>query len=161
MPYLLSNLTPSFLKQKKSSGSSPSPTSPILIDDDDDPLPTMENPSSHNSILLLELKKFTASLPTLIPEGVVGEPLARYSGNPCFELEDGDEPWEFVDNALNQTIGFGTTPEDIAKFVRRGPLGMDGLCHWLQACIVDLKIDEVLLEGKIDRVIEATKIWYV
>ena len=42
-------------------------------------------------MLLLELKKLTASLPSSIPEGTADNHLARYSGNLLFELEDGDD----------------------------------------------------------------------
>ena len=67
-------------------------------------------------MLFLELKKLTALLPSSIPEGTADNCLAQHSGNPHFKLEDGNDPWEFVNKPLNQLIGFGMTPKDITKF---------------------------------------------
>ena len=74
----------------------------------------METPSPHSSTLFLELKKLMALLPSSIPDGTADDHLARHSGKSCFELEDGNDPWEFIDKSLNQFIGFGMTTKDIA-----------------------------------------------
>ena len=74
---------------------------------------------------------------------------------PNLELEDGQDAWEMADSALNRVIGFGKTVDEIAKIIRRGPLGMDGFCRWLRALVYDLKVDESLLEGKVKRLIDA------
>ena len=85
--FLIGYPTLPLLKEIKSPHSGLLPPSPILVDDDDDLLPVTETVSSHSSTLLLELKTFTPSLFTLIPEGTADDRLARYSGNPRFELE--------------------------------------------------------------------------
>jgi hypothetical protein len=81
--------------------------------------------------------------------------LARFSGNPVLELETGQDAWEMADGALNGTIGYDKTVGDIAKIIRRGPRGMDGLCTWLRILVCELRVDEILLEGKIKRLIGA------
>ena len=81
--------------------------------------------------------------------------LARFSVDPVLELEAGDDAWEMADRALNGVIGYCKTVEEIAKIIRRGLLGMDGLCRWLKLLVSELQIDEVLLEGKVKRLIDA------
>jgi hypothetical protein len=81
--------------------------------------------------------------------------LARFSGNPVLELAAGEDAWEMADRALNGAIGYGKTVEDIAKIIRRGPRGIDGLCKWLRILVSELQVDEVLLEGKIKHLIGA------
>lgn len=105
--------------------------------------------------LLSELECVTASLPWSIPEGLATDALAQFSSNPVFELEDGQDAWEIADPALNRVIGFGKTVDEIAKIIRRGPLGMDGFCRWLRALVYELKVEESLLEGKVKRLIDA------
>jgi len=130
-----------------------------LITDVDGPSPpSITTPSAgvlSVSSLLSELERVTASLPWSIPEGLATETLARFSGNPVLELEDGQDAWEMADPALNRAIGFGKTVDEIAEIIRRGPLGMDGFCRWLRALVYELKVDESLLEGKIKRLIDA------
>ncbi|KAF8913253.1 hypothetical protein CPB84DRAFT_1742605 [Gymnopilus junonius] len=103
--------------------------------------------------LLCQLKLVTASLLPSIPEGELSDVLAQFSGNPAFD--PGDNAWEMVDQALNQVIGFGMSAEEVSKVVHRGSLGMDGMCRWLRLAISELKVEEILLEGKIRRLIEA------
>ena len=107
------------------------------------------------SSVLSELECTTASLPSSIPEGLATDILARFSGNPSLELEEGQDAWEMADQALNRAIGFGKSVGEIAEIIRRGPLGMDGFCRWLRALVYELKVDECLLEGKIKRLIDA------
>ena len=107
------------------------------------------------SSILSELECTTASLPLSIPEGLETDILARFSGNPSLELEEGQDAWEMADQALNRAIGFGKSVDEVAEIIRRGPLGMDGFCRWLRALVYELKVDECLLEGKIKRLIDA------
>lgn len=39
--------------------------------------------------------------------------------------------------------------------VRRGALGIEALCNWLETCINHLGIDAVLLEGKLENLLGA------
>jgi len=38
---------------------------------------------------------------------------------------------------------------------------MDGLCDWLDACIMNLGVNPTLLEGKVQRLLDAINILYV
>ena len=60
-----------------------------------------------------------------------------------------------IDRALNRVIGYGKTETEIEQIVRRGQYGMDGMLLWLEKCVYNLKIDESLLENKVDRIINA------
>ena len=129
---------------------------PIVIELDGSPSPPpMIAPSSSTTSLLSELERVSVSLPLSTPEGTEMDILARFSVDPVLELEAGDDAWEMADRALNGVIGYGKTVEEIATIIRRGPLGMDGLCRWLKILVSELQVDEVLLEGKIKRLIDA------
>ncbi|KAF8875597.1 hypothetical protein CPB84DRAFT_1752637 [Gymnopilus junonius] len=120
----------------------PSPSAPIV-----------DSPPSTS--LLDKLEQVAASLPGSVLEATSSDTLAHFSGNPVDELPQGDNAWEMADRALNQVIGFGITVEEITKIIHRGPLGMDGLCRWLRVLVSELMVDEALLEGKINCLIEA------
>ena len=60
-----------------------------------------------------------------------------------------------VDQVLNAVVNYGRTTADIAGLIRKGRNGMDGLCNWLEVCIEVLRIDPVLLEAKMSRLLEA------
>ncbi|KDR81053.1 hypothetical protein GALMADRAFT_91766 [Galerina marginata CBS 339.88] len=63
-----------------------------------------------------------------------------------------------VDQALNRVIGYGATVDEISMLIRRGQFGMDGLCCWLEKCVSTLRIEEVLLENKVNRLVEAMRL---
>lgn len=107
------------------------------------------------SLILSELENVTASLPWSIPKGLATDTLAWFSGNPSLELEDGHDAWEMADSVLSWVIGFGKTVNEIAAIIWWGPFGMDGFCRWLRALVYELKVDEILLEGKIKQLIDA------
>lgn len=155
-PSLLPNPTLSF---SGSSQAGPSSTShvvdtpndePIVIDSDSDgsppPPPTMA-PSTDavsTTSLLSELECVSVTLPLSISEGTDMDVLAQFSRNPVLELEAGQDAWEMADGALNGTIGYDKTVEDITKIIQRG---MDGLCTWLRILVCELQVDDILLEG--------------
>jgi len=60
-----------------------------------------------------------------------------------------------VDQALNAVIVYARTTADIAGLICKGRNGMDRLCNWLEVCIEVLRINPVLLEGKMSRLLEA------
>jgi len=124
----------------------------MVIDDDEN---ANTNPPAAPQTLLEKLRQVINNLPHSVQLGASTDILARFSGDPHSELEEGDEAWEMVDRALNRVIGFGATIEEISRMIRRGEFGMDGMLNWLTICIRQLNIDEVLLEMKIERLIEA------
>ncbi|KIK05233.1 hypothetical protein K443DRAFT_675348 [Laccaria amethystina LaAM-08-1] len=110
---------------------------------------------SARTTLLNRFKAAIDSLPLSVPMGINSDDLAAFSGNPAALIGPDDEPWEILDQVLNRLVGYGATPEGISSIIRRGQFGMDGMYHWVKACIEDLHIGEPLLEGKIERLIEA------
>ncbi|KAF7798313.1 hypothetical protein EIP86_009534, partial [Pleurotus ostreatoroseus] len=115
-------------------------------------------PSPANTIV--ELRSAAAHLPPSIPEGSPTDRIACFASSPAALIPDGEQldAWEYLDPVLNNYIGYNTSIEDVAKELRRGAMGIDGLCDWLESCIRDFRIDPVLLEGKIERVIDAIKL---
>jgi hypothetical protein len=41
--------------------------------------------------------------------------------------------------------------ERIKNMIKWGKYGVDGLCDWIDSCIVDGGVSEALLEGKVSR----------
>ena len=81
--------------------------------------------------------------------------LACFSGDPTLEVEEGSDPWESLDPALNIVIGYGASVEEIAGIFWHGDYGMDGMYQWLKKCVMVLKVDEVLLKKKVQWLIDA------
>ena len=94
-------------------------------------------------------------LPEAVALATPADELAQFSGNPAEELHIYDDPWEMVDQALNAVVSYGRTTADIVGLIRKGRNGMDRLCNWLEVCIKVLQIDPVLLEGKMNCLLEA------
>lgn len=110
------------------------------------------------SPLISRLQQAAAKLPVSIPVGLPDGPFARFSGSPSNDVAAGPDAWEVLDALFNNVIGFGVTPEELANTLCRGPYGIDGLCGWLDICVMDLHIDEGLLEGKVECLISAIQI---
>ena len=106
-------------------------------------------------MLLNQFKAAIDSLPLVISIGINSDDLAAFSGNPVALIGPDDEPWEILDQVLNWLISYGATPEGIQSIIQWGQFGMDGMYKWVKACIKDLHINELLLEGKIQQLIEA------
>ncbi|GBE83801.1 hypothetical protein SCP_0508580 [Sparassis crispa] len=82
--------------------------------------------------------------------GCADNALAAFSQEPYFNAdEDYESEWEFVDHTLNRVFGYGDVDEQIAELICRGPLGIDGLIHWLEVCLTWPTVSFDLLEGKI------------
>lgn len=110
---------------------------------------------------LQRLRQAAKGLPNNIPIAVTTDSIAQFSNPPTALATSGDDVWEVIDLVLNRFVGFGLTVAEIATSIRRGPLGIDGLCDWLQVCMTELGIEEDLLVGKIERLIEAVELWCV
>jgi hypothetical protein len=66
-----------------------------------------------------------------------------------------EEPWKMVDKTLNGVIGYGMTVAAVSAIIHWGRFGMDSLCNWLEKCISEYKINPDLLEGKVQRLLDA------
>lgn len=106
--------------------------------------------------LIERLRNATARLSVAIPLATEHDELARFSGVLSVDAAaDYEDSWEMVDKALNPVIGYDRSVPSLVGIIRRGRLGMDGLCNWLEGCIVELGVDSVLLEGKLERLLAA------
>lgn len=72
--------------------------------------------------------------------------------------DERSEAWECLDPFLNVALGWGKPVEDVAREVRRGTMGMDGLVDILEHFVVRYGILGVVLEGKMERLFEAVGI---
>lgn len=111
---------------------------------------------------LQDLRVLTCSLPSTVPVAVEHEAnpllsLAHYNIEVAMLEDDASDPWETINRALDNHIGYGRTVEDLATFVRRGDLGMARLCCWLEQCVSVFKIDPVLLEPRLAKLCAALK----
>lgn len=82
----------------------------------------------------------------------------------CFAPESWPSPpnardaWEVLDPVLNNVLGWGRTAADIARDVRRGPMGLDGLMGLVERFVREYGLSGGLLEGKFRVLFEAISI---
>lgn len=128
---------------------------PIDVDLHDRPPQSVSNAAN----LLKHIRAATFQLPTSIPAGSFADSLSRFSGDleAAFASEEYESMWEMVDKELNRAIGFEKSIAEIGNIIRRGRLGMDGLCDWLSACLDRSDIPPELLEPKLSRLLEAIR----
>ncbi|GJE96780.1 hypothetical protein PsYK624_129860 [Phanerochaete sordida] len=134
---------------------------PDVVDLTQEPAENQDVPSPHattSSPLIARLRDAIQRLPTTVPIATPQDLLARFAGSPRDAVPSGEDAWEVLDQVLNNVIGYGTSTTDVAGFIRRGSHGVDALCRWLEECVVDLKIAEALLEGKVNKVIDAIQL---
>jgi len=160
LPTLSSNL-PSKSSTSLAITASGSPLADAMTVSDDEvpifgPDPSVGRPSpTSQSVLFQSLRNCIDTLPTMVQLASKTDILARFSGDPTSEVEDNGDPWETLDPALNIIIGYGASVGEISRIIRRGDYGMDGMYRWLRKCVEELKVDEALLEKKVQRLIDA------
>jgi len=106
--------------------------------------------------IINRIRMAASRLKPSVPEATALDTLACFSGDPTLEVGDND-PWEAVNRTLHDGLGYGATVEDLVKIIRRGPYGILGFTNWVESCIRILKIDGALMEGRLQRVLEAVK----
>lgn len=104
---------------------------------------------------VIQLVNASSRLPDTVPIAVESDPIARFRGSPNDLVPDGEDAWEYLDVVLNNFIGYGMSVEEVIPLIRRGEFGMNGLCNWLNECVTSLGVPEVLLEGKLKRLLDA------
>ena len=119
------------------------------------PFISSQQSSPTKSEFFAKLEAAISTLPATVLVGTKEDDIAQFSGDPIHSLDDGEDAWEMIDRALNRVIGYGKTASEIEKLIRRGEYGMDGMLSWLRKCVYELKIDERLLENKVERLINA------
>lgn len=110
--------------------------------------------------MIQQLRSAAQGLPQHVPLALPSDSIAQFATIPTLH-GSGEDVWESIDPVLNRFVGFGATVEEVSRKVRRGPLGVEGLCDWLDMCVTRLGIDPGLLEGKIKTLIDAISLWYV
>jgi hypothetical protein len=93
--------------------------------------------------------------------GVADErhPLAAFAGNPAGCVDAGEDAWEKFDGPLNTLLQ--KPPEELQHLVRVGEKGLIGLCRLLKYLVTYHQVSGVLLEGKLERLMNAIDEVYV
>ena len=113
-------------------------------------------PDAYALALLARLDQAAHELPAHIPEAEPQDDMACVLsvGDP----DDPSEAWEYLDPVLNNLLGYSSSVEDITRRVRRGPLGVEGLCWLIHRFVVNYKITGDLLEGKLGKLLDAIEL---
>jgi hypothetical protein len=111
--------------------------------------------------LIDQLRVATERLPKTVLVATEDDILAQFSGTPFVDPTEYEDAWEMVDKALNGVIGYSASIVAVSAVICRGRFGMDGLCNWLETCITELGINPELLEGKIQRLLDAMNLMCV
>jgi hypothetical protein len=105
---------------------------------------------------LARLDRAAQELPIEVPEADANDEIACILsvGDP----DDPSEAWEYLNPMLNRLLGYGSSLEDIARRVRRGPLGIEGLSQLIHKFVVGYGITGDLLEGKLEALLKAIEL---
>jgi len=123
------------------------------------PIPVSSPPNIHAVNILVKLEKAIGSLPVL-PDASEFDEIAMFSGTVPTNLAK-DEAWEFLDPMLNRFLGFNRTTDSIYNVLRGGASGLSAMVRYLEEFIGQYEIDGALLEGKIQRLMNAIQTQYV
>lgn len=106
--------------------------------------------------LIRRLERAARDVPSSVPVAAEGDEFGIWGGKPELYYPPGcEDVWETVDGVLNRVVGYGRSVDDIASIIRRGPDGIDGLLTTLEYLVRVHSIKGALLEGKINRILEA------
>jgi hypothetical protein len=111
------------------------------------------------AIQLQFLRDLCVVLPPSIPIGQPECELGIFGGQPsaiCPGLH-GDDLWESIDPILNKVIGYNRSAQELAKLVTTGRYGLLGLHNTFVWQVEHGGVGVELLEGKLDKVVDATK----
>jgi hypothetical protein len=125
------------------------------------PHPTSNMPLHSVSLdLLSDVRRVASTLPGSVPAGVPRDDIAWFSLHitPLPGLED---QWEFVDRKLNTFLGSSISKEALEQKIRRGKLGVSGLCDWLEFFTRNHGVEGMLLKPKMERLMDAMNSLYV
>jgi len=95
-------------------------------------------------------------LPLSVPVANPDDILAQFATDLRQTAFEGVDAYEmFIDRALSNAIGYEKNVEDIIPIIRRGSLGMDGFCQYIEICAEHLRVSVLCLELRLERVCEA------
>ena len=116
-------------------------------------------PNTHAVNVLATLEKAIENLPVL-PDASESDEIAVFSGNVPTDLTK-DNAWEYLDPMLNRFLGFNRTAESIYNELRGGAQGLSAMVRYLEDFVRRYEVDGALLEGKIERLVNAIQTQFV
>ena len=101
------------------------------------------------------MEKSIRDLPNILPDASDTDEIAVFAQDIPTDM-DGDDAWEeFLDPLLNRFLGFGRSIESISAMLQGGESGLTAIVRYLRKFVERYRIDGALLEGKLERLIEA------
>jgi len=108
--------------------------------------------------VLDQLRGAIGKIPYNVPEAKSSDELAGYNRSTALSACSGipqDEIWENINPGLDRMLGFGRPKGEIQELVRRGEMGVQGFCEYLEVLVDDGGIVGGLIEGKVSALVEA------
>ncbi|KAG6907022.1 hypothetical protein DXG01_010891 [Tephrocybe rancida] len=143
------------------SSSEPVPTieeveEPVIFSFDDLSTPLVAR--SRNSCTSIEnVRELARGLLPTVPLAAPGDWIASFASEPHWDVLEHESAWEMMEAVLNHAIGYNATTEDVSRLIRRGDLGVEALCSWLEKCVGVYRVEECLFEKKLDRICDALR----
>jgi len=113
---------------------------------------------------MTELKEAEDRMSLTIPLGKEGDEISSFSVERAMGEcmgRDKDVIWELINPDLDRLLGFGRPAGEIQSLLRRGNMGMTGFRGYLTHLIEEGGVEGVMLEGKVERLIDAINKTYV
>ena len=114
--------------------------------------------------LMTELKEAEDRMGLMIPLGKEGDEISSYNVEQAMGEcmgRDKDAIWELINPDLDRFLGFGRPASEIQFLPHRGNMGMTGFRGYLTHLIEEGGVGGVMLEGKVERLIDAINKTYV
>jgi hypothetical protein len=108
--------------------------------------------------ILDQLRGAIGSIPSNVPEAKSSDELAGYNRSTALSACSGipqEEIWENINPGLDRMLGFGRPKSEIQDLIRRGKMGVQGFCEYLEVLVDEGGIMGGLIEGKVSTLIEA------
>jgi hypothetical protein len=113
---------------------------------------------------MTELKEAEDQMGLMIPLGKEGDKISSFSieraMGECMG-RDKDVIWELINPDLDQLLGFGRPASKIQSLLCCGNMGMTGFWGYLTHLIKEGGVEGVMLEGKVERLIDAINKMYI
>jgi hypothetical protein len=120
-------------------------------------LPSNDDDQMNAAALLKRLRKVALTLPSSVAEGTLEDKIAFFGSTPPQCNPNYEDQSKYVAAKLDEFVGWGISDEEVVTFVRRGRLGMEGICVWLSHFIVCYNVGRKILESRLSRFVEAMK----
>lgn len=113
---------------------------------------------------LKELNTLARSLPETVPVAELDDDnalvrLAHYDVGAALDRHADSDPWELIDHAIDNAIGYGRSKGYLTGLVRTGEHGVRRLCLWFEDCVARYSINPVLLEPWVNKLCAILAAW--